>query len=101
MTYDWRPKDYSGSGSAAIDYDNTKGGSSLLDIKASFTDTQGALAEQAKNAQEDLSKDPSDLNAVAAFQAANASLMNMFGAQSNILKSVADKINELNRNIAG
>ena len=83
-------------------YDNYTGdgsGNTLIDLQKFFSPTQTRLSNAAKAALDDLSGDPSNLSFVAKYQAANSALMNLFGAQTQVLKQIFDKIEAMNRNL--
>ena len=76
------------------------GSNTLLDLQAAFGPSQADLNNKAQEAFELMSGDPSNLSYVAAYQAANSALMNLFGAQTNVLKSVYEKAESIYRNMA-
>jgi len=75
------------------------GGNTLLDLQKLFAPTQNQLSEAAAAALANLVANPSNLSYVASYQAANSALMNVFGAQTQVLKQIFDKIEAMNRNL--
>lgn len=75
------------------------GGNTLIDLEDAFSDSQTKLSTAANTALGELIANSSDLASVAKYQAANSALMNLFGAQTQVLKQIFDKIEAMNRNL--
>jgi hypothetical protein len=74
-------------------------GNTLLGFKDAFAKTQNELNDKAASAMSMVTADPSNLANVAGYTTANAAMMNLFGAQSNAIKSIADKVDQILRNL--
>ena len=99
--YNFSSITYGKDGSRNVgEWNGTDSGNTLLGFKEAFAPVQTELNEKAAAAFADMSGDPSNLSFVAGYTTANAAMLNMFSAQSNSIKQIADKVDQLLRNMS-